>query len=110
MHPIVCAQSMIFRECVSTTLFSDNFSKPEVDIIDLTHQDHDSDMSKALQMSLDDAKDVHFGPSDRAPSVHWAMVPANVSFTYFNTFPVTNYFLRFNLMSTLLIRLKRIKR
>ncbi|KZT72928.1 hypothetical protein DAEQUDRAFT_808891 [Daedalea quercina L-15889] len=55
-------------------------SKPEQDatVIDLTADDEDKELSRALQASLEDTR-THFGPSNRAPDPNWAVVPSNVA-------------------------------
>ncbi|KAI0962288.1 hypothetical protein AcV7_001167 [Taiwanofungus camphoratus] len=54
-------------------------SKPENShsVIDLTADDEDKELSRALAASLEDQAP-HFGPSNRAPDPNWAVVPSNV--------------------------------
>ncbi|CCM03777.1 uncharacterized protein FIBRA_05924 [Fibroporia radiculosa] len=54
-------------------------SKPENSspVIDLTADDDDHELSRALRASLEDHAP-KFGPSDRAPDPNWAVVPSNV--------------------------------
>lgn len=47
-------------------------------VIDLTGDEDDADLSRALKASLEDQGPT-FGPSDRAPDPNWAVVPSNVS-------------------------------
>ncbi|KAH9929699.1 uncharacterized protein B0H18DRAFT_873777 [Fomitopsis serialis] len=55
-------------------------STPEKDtsVIDLTAEDEDKELSRALQASLE-GTGAHFGPSERAPDPNWAVVPSNVA-------------------------------
>jgi hypothetical protein len=57
-------------------------SRTANDVIDLTVDEGEEDLSKALQLSLEESNKqsnlTTFKPSDREPSVHWAMVPSNV--------------------------------
>ena len=65
-------------------------------MIDLTLDDGDDGMAKAVQLSLEEAQassTAVFKPSDREPSANWAMVPSNVSNVYY---VLTN----FNFLST----------
>ena len=52
------------------------------DVIDLTGDPYDADLSRALAMSLDEdtqkSSEAVFRPSTRAPDPNWAMVPSNV--------------------------------
>ncbi|KAI0357849.1 hypothetical protein OH77DRAFT_1583695 [Trametes cingulata] len=45
-------------------------------VIDLTKDDDDNELARALQASLED-QPTTFGPSNRAPDPNWAMVPSN---------------------------------
>lgn len=74
------------RECVSLHLTLRRkvdtvtiASKPENShsVIDLTADDEDKELSRALAASLEDQAP-HFGPSNRAPDPNWAVVPSNV--------------------------------
>ncbi|OCH87159.1 hypothetical protein OBBRIDRAFT_827877 [Obba rivulosa] len=57
-------------------------SKPErPPVIDLTGDDEDKELSRALQASLEESQATTFGPSNRAPDPNWAMVPSNVEAT-----------------------------
>ncbi|KZT08631.1 uncharacterized protein LAESUDRAFT_811244 [Laetiporus sulphureus 93-53] len=47
-------------------------------VIDLTAEDEDKELSRALRASLED-QGPKFGPSNRAPNDSWAMVPSNVA-------------------------------
>ena len=53
-------------------------------VIDLTAEDDDLELARALKASLETVQDashahtVNFGPSTRAPDPNWAMVPTNV--------------------------------
>ncbi|TFY68606.1 hypothetical protein EVJ58_g910 [Rhodofomes roseus] len=47
-------------------------------LIDLTADDEDKELSRALQASLEDTG-TQFGPSNRAPDPNWAVVPSNVA-------------------------------
>ncbi|KAI0364511.1 hypothetical protein BV20DRAFT_1107189 [Pilatotrama ljubarskyi] len=49
---------------------------PEKPVIDLTKDDDDNELARALQASLEDQPPT-FGPSNRAPDPNWAMVPSN---------------------------------
>ncbi|KAI0320404.1 hypothetical protein OF83DRAFT_594280 [Amylostereum chailletii] len=56
---------------------------PSKPVIDLTGENEDADMTRALKASLEGAgigqNDPTFGPSDRAPDENWALtVPSNV--------------------------------
>ncbi|KAI1792356.1 hypothetical protein LXA43DRAFT_1060642 [Ganoderma leucocontextum] len=53
-------------------------SRPENAVIDLTKDDDDKELARALQASLEDQGSTTFGPSNRAPDPNWAMVPSNV--------------------------------
>jgi hypothetical protein len=54
-------------------------------VIDLTGEEEDAELARALKASLESVHDtshvrsVNFGPSDRAPDPNWALVPSNVS-------------------------------
>lgn len=52
------------------------------DVIDLTGDTYEADLSRALAMSLDEgtqkSSEAVFRPSTRAPDPNWAMVPSNV--------------------------------
>jgi|ERR1700722_3346610 len=48
-------------------------------VIDLTSDDHDDELSRALEASLLPQSMTTFGPSDRAPHPDWAIVPSNAS-------------------------------
>ena len=52
------------------------------DVIDLTGNPYEADLSRALAMSLDEdtqkSSEAVFRPSTRAPDPDWAMVPSNV--------------------------------
>ena len=51
-------------------------------MIDLTKDDDDKELARALQASLEDqGGSTTFGPSNRAPDPNWAMVPSNVRAT-----------------------------
>ena len=52
-------------------------------VIDLTgDQDEDPELKHALQLSMEtEQQKTTFGPSDRAPSPSWAVVPSNVGMT-----------------------------
>ncbi|THV02197.1 hypothetical protein K435DRAFT_775698 [Dendrothele bispora CBS 962.96] len=60
---------------------------PSATVIDLTAEDNDEEMNRALQMSMNDTSGAgghlqtttHFGPSNRPPDANWAMVPSNVA-------------------------------
>ncbi|EMD37136.1 hypothetical protein CERSUDRAFT_65841 [Gelatoporia subvermispora B] len=53
-------------------------SKPEKPpVIDLTGDDDDKELSRALQASLEESQVTNFGPSTRAPDPNWAMVSSN---------------------------------
>ncbi|KAF5348037.1 hypothetical protein D9758_010059 [Tetrapyrgos nigripes] len=53
---------------------------PSATVIDLTGDDNDEEMNRALQMSLDEsASQPQFGPSTRPPDPNWSMVPASGS-------------------------------
>uniref|UniRef100_A0A0W0G8J1 USP domain-containing protein n=1 Tax=Moniliophthora roreri TaxID=221103 RepID=A0A0W0G8J1_MONRR len=53
-------------------------SAPPNTVIDLTGDDQDEEMSRALQMSMEtDMPETKFGPSNRAPDPNWAVVPTN---------------------------------
>lgn len=47
-------------------------------MIDLTKDDDDNELERALQASLAETQPTTFGPSNRAPDPSWAMVPSNV--------------------------------
>ncbi|KAI8972449.1 hypothetical protein BD414DRAFT_560365 [Trametes punicea] len=51
--------------------------EPEKPVIDLTKDDDDNDLARALQASLEEHQAPTFGPSNRAPDPNWAMVPSN---------------------------------
>ncbi|KAI0822357.1 hypothetical protein BC628DRAFT_1409306 [Trametes gibbosa] len=51
-------------------------SRPEKPVIDLTKDDGDDELARALQASLEDQPKT-FGPSDRPPDPKWAMVSSN---------------------------------
>ncbi|KAI0768258.1 hypothetical protein BD413DRAFT_696035 [Trametes elegans] len=51
-------------------------SRPEKPVIDLTKDDDDKELARALQASLEDQAPT-FGPSNRPPDPNWAMVPSN---------------------------------
>ncbi|KAI9068656.1 hypothetical protein FKP32DRAFT_1561274 [Trametes sanguinea] len=51
---------------------------PEKSVIDLTKDDDDGELERALQASLAD-QPAAFGPSNRAPDPSWAMVPSNAA-------------------------------
>ncbi|KAI0643929.1 hypothetical protein C8Q79DRAFT_977495 [Trametes meyenii] len=53
-------------------------SRPEKPVIDLTKDDDDGELARALQASLED-QPTTFGPSDRAPDPNWAMVSSNTA-------------------------------
>ncbi|TBU42983.1 hypothetical protein BD309DRAFT_922591 [Dichomitus squalens] len=53
-------------------------SRPEKAVIDLTKDDDDKELARALQASLEDQGSTAFGPSNRAPDPNWAMVSSNV--------------------------------
>lgn len=46
-------------------------------MIDLTKDDGDDELARALKASLED-QSTSFAPSTRAPDPNWAMVPSNV--------------------------------
>jgi len=50
---------------------------PSSSVIDLT-EDVEEDLSRAIQMSMQDGSGVQFGPSERAPHPDWQMVRSNV--------------------------------
>jgi len=68
---------------------------PAANTIDLTGDDNDEEMKRALQLSMTMSNSVNavaaasntqtaqFKPSDRAPDPNWAMVPSNVCFVPF---------------------------
>ncbi|KAI0753245.1 hypothetical protein C8Q80DRAFT_1304918 [Daedaleopsis nitida] len=47
-------------------------------VIDLTADDDDAELARAMAASLEDQNATTFGPSTRAPDPNWAMVPSNV--------------------------------
>lgn len=49
---------------------------PNDSVIDLTVPQED-DLSRAIQLSMNDTSNVKFGPSERAPNDAWSMVPSN---------------------------------
>lgn len=51
--------------------------QPDKNVIDLTREDEENELTRALRASLQDQAPV-FGPSNRAPDPNWAMVPSNV--------------------------------
>ncbi|KAI0329993.1 hypothetical protein GY45DRAFT_1412263 [Cubamyces sp. BRFM 1775] len=51
-------------------------SRPENPVIDLTKDDDDKELARALKASLEEGMTT-FGPSNRAPDPNWAMVPSN---------------------------------
>ena len=53
-------------------------SRPENAVIDLTKDEDDKELARALQASLEDQGTTKFGPSNRAPDPNWAMVSSNV--------------------------------
>ena len=53
-------------------------SRPENAVIDLTKDEDDKELARALQASLEDQGTTTFGPSNRAPDPNWAMVSSNV--------------------------------
>lgn len=56
-------------------------SKPETDrsgVIDLTKDDEDKELSRAIAESMKEQGPTTFGPSNRAPDPNWAVVPSNV--------------------------------
>jgi hypothetical protein len=65
-------------------------SKPERDksIIDLTGDEENSELRRALEASLSTSAygppASQFRPSERAPDPNWAMVPSNVCFSWFH--------------------------
>lgn len=64
-------------------------SKPEREksIIDLTGDEENSELRRALEASLSTSAygppESQFRPSQRAPDPNWAMVPSNVCFSWF---------------------------
>jgi hypothetical protein len=58
-------------------------------VIDLTRIESDEDVAKTVQMPVEEAdpeSNTTFGPSNRAPSVRWAMVPSNVCLYHYLVF------------------------
>ncbi|KAI0634033.1 hypothetical protein C8Q77DRAFT_1109415 [Trametes polyzona] len=55
-------------------------SRPEKPVIDLTKDDGDDELARALAASLED-QPATFGPSTRAPDPNWAMVSSNAEVT-----------------------------
>ncbi|KAI0672474.1 hypothetical protein C8Q78DRAFT_1077991 [Trametes maxima] len=53
-------------------------SRPEKPVIDLTKDDDDGELARALQASLED-QPTTFGPSNRAPDPNWAVVSSNTA-------------------------------
>ncbi|KAL1939454.1 hypothetical protein VTO73DRAFT_10010 [Trametes versicolor] len=53
-------------------------SRPEKAVIDLTKDDGDDELARALKASLED-QSTSFAPSTRAPDPNWAMVPSNAA-------------------------------
>ncbi|KAH9847035.1 hypothetical protein C2E23DRAFT_850401 [Lenzites betulinus] len=52
-------------------------SRPEKPVIDLTKDDGDEELERALKASLEDQPTTTFGPSERPPDPNWAMVSSN---------------------------------
>ncbi|KAL0567984.1 hypothetical protein V5O48_014003, partial [Marasmius crinis-equi] len=54
---------------------------PAQNLIDLTGDDNDEEMTRALQMSMEtdqpNLSEATFGPSSREPDPNWAVVPTN---------------------------------
>lgn len=72
-------------------------------VIDLTSDDHDDELSKALRASLETSQSQSqpnaLTPSDRAPDPTWAVVPSNVCS---RTYALDKFFLTSSLFAVLL--------
>ncbi|EEB89773.1 hypothetical protein MPER_12096, partial [Moniliophthora perniciosa FA553] len=70
--------AVALRVLRNSTAMSTGRQMPMLAVIDLTGDDQDEEMSRALQMSMEtDMPETKFGPSNRAPDPNWAVVPTN---------------------------------